>query len=163
MLGEKSLKTRSAPQRGCRYGTYARHFDTGTRMAMQPHATRYEIELDMLERRPGLSDRDAIALLRREFQLAVNASHFIALAEDDPCLVDVSRTVPQEGVARYALTLEFAERRSLSAQQTTALVHSEFVRAFNASYFLRICLDDLPTVVVARELVADEAPLRWAA
>lgn len=130
---------------------------------MDPNATRYEIELDMLERRPELSDRDAVALLRREFQMAVNASHFSALSADDPRIVDVARTVPQEGVARYAMTLEFAERRSLGAEQATALIHSEFVRAFNASYFLRISLDDLPTVAVARERVADEASLRWAA
>ena len=130
---------------------------------MDPNATRYEIELDMLERRPELSDRDAIALLRSEFQFAVNASHFIALSQDDPRLLDVSRTVPQEGVARYALTLEFAERRPMRAEQATALLHSEFVRAFNASYFLRICLDDQPVIVATREHVAEEAPLRWAA
>jgi hypothetical protein len=163
MLDEKSLKTRSAPQRGCRYGTYANDSPHGTRMAMDPNASRYEIELDMLERRPELSDGDAIALLRSEFQFAVNASHFSALSADDPRLLDVTRTVPQEGVARYTLTLEFAERRPMRADQVMALVHSEFVRAFNASYFLRICVDDLPTVAASRELVAEEAPLRWAA
>lgn len=129
---------------------------------MDPNAVRHEIELDMLERRPDLSDSDAIALLRSEFQFAVNAAHFIALSADDPRLVDVSRTIPQEGVARYALTLEFAERRPMSVEQTTELVHSEFVRAFNASCFLRICLDDLPVIVDSRERVG-AAPLRWAA
>ncbi len=129
---------------------------------MHPNAARYEIELDMLERHPGLSDSDAIALLRSEFRFAVNASHFNALSADDPRLVDVSRTVPQEGVARYALTLEFAARRPMSAGQATELVHSEFVRAFNASYFLRICLDDLPVIVDPRERIG-AAPLRWAA
>jgi hypothetical protein len=161
MLEKRSLKTRSARPRDCRYGKYANDSPNGTRMAMDRNATRFEIELDMLERRPELSDSAAIALLRSEFQFAVNASHFIALSEDDPRLVDVSRTVPQEGVARYALTLEFAERRPLSAEQASALVHSEFVRAFNASYFLRICRDDLPVIVAPREHVA--APLRWAA
>jgi hypothetical protein len=51
---------------------------------MHPTVTRYEIELDVLERRPGLGDREAIALLRSEFALALNASHFSALSAEDP-------------------------------------------------------------------------------
>jgi hypothetical protein len=133
-----------------------------SRMAMDFNAMRYEIELDVLERRPDLSDPDAIALLRSEFQLAVNASYFIALSEDDPIVTVVSRTVPQEGVARYALTLEFTERRELSEGDAIALVHSEFVRALNASHFWRICVDD-PTVTVVSRTEATPSQLRWAA
>ena len=91
MLGSKSLNTRSAPQRGCRYGTYANDSLNGTRMAMDPNATRYEIELDMLERRPELSDSAAIALLRSEFQRALNASYFWRMCSDDFRVTVVSR------------------------------------------------------------------------
>lgn len=129
---------------------------------MDPNAMRYEIELDVLERRPELRDHDAIALLRGEFQLAVNAAHFIALSEDDPIVTVASRTVPQEGVARYALALEFTERRPLSEDEAIALVHSEFVRALNASHFWRVCVEDPTVRVVARE-VASPSQLGWAA
>lgn len=130
---------------------------------MDCNATRYEIELDLLERRPGLDDRAAIALLHSEFQLALNASHFIALSADDPAVLDVSRTLPQHGVARYGLALEFVERRAMSERQAIALVHSEFQRAINASHFWRLS-DGAPTVtVVSRELAEDPAQLRRAA
>ena len=124
-------------------------------------ATRYEIELDVIERRPGLSDRDARALLRSEFRLALNASHFIALSADDPEIDVVSRTRPQEGIARYAVTLEFVPRRALSEQDSVALVRSEFQRALNASYFLHAFVEDPAIAIRSRELVVDE--LRWAA
>ena len=130
---------------------------------MHFNLTRCEIELDVLERRPDLDDREAIALLRSEFQLALNASHFVALSADDPQLVVSSRTAPQEGVARYALTLEFAARRAMSEEQATALVHSEFVRALNASHFWRVCVDDPMVTVLSRDLAASRSQLRWAA
>jgi hypothetical protein len=130
---------------------------------MDPNATRYALELDVLERHPGLSDREAIALLRSEFQLALNASHFSALSAGDPALVVLSRTVPQEGVARYSLTLEFVERRSMREHQAVALVHSEFQRAINASHFWRVCVDDPTVRVFSRETVADPVELRRAA
>ena len=60
---------------------------------MHPTVTRYEIELDVLERRPGLGDREAIALLRSEFQRALNASYFWRLCVDDPTVTIVSRVV----------------------------------------------------------------------
>ena len=124
-------------------------------------ATRYEIELDVIERTPGLGDRDAIELLRREFRLALNASHFIALSAEDPDVAVLSRTAPQEGIARYVLTMQFVPRRALSADDAIALVRSEFQRALNASYFLRAFVEDPTIAIRARELVADE--LRWAA
>ncbi|MEA2149524.1 MAG: hypothetical protein QOD69_1354 [Solirubrobacteraceae bacterium] len=130
---------------------------------MNPSAMRYEIELDVLERRPDLSDDDAIALLHSEFRLALNASHFIALSEDDPIVVVVSRSTPQEGVARYALTLEFAARRALSEAQAIALVQREFVRALNASHFWRICVEDPEVTVVSREPAVSPVALRRAA
>jgi hypothetical protein len=130
---------------------------------MDPIAMRYEIELDVLERRPDLSDDDAIALLDGEFRLALNASHFIALSEEDPVVVVLSRSIPQEGVARYALTLEFAARRALSETQAIALLHSEFTRALNASHFWRICVEDPEVTIVAREPAVGPVALRRAA
>lgn len=132
-------------------------------MAMNQHAMRYEIEIDVIERRPGLSDRDAIALLRSEFTRALNASHFIALSADDPEVTVVSRTVPQEGVARYAVELEFVERRAISEADAIALVHSEFARALNASYFSRVEAADPIVRVVARDLAVQPAELHRAA
>lgn len=121
---------------------------------MHNAVTRYEIELDVPERRPDLGDRDAIALLRSEFALALNASHFIALGADDPQIAIRSRTVTPDGVARYALTLDVVERRSLATEeQAIALVRSEFQRALNASHFLRLCVDDPTLTIVSRELV----------
>lgn len=125
-------------------------------------ATRYEIELDVIERYPGLGNHEAIALLHSEFRLAFNASHFIALSADDPHVVVHSRTHPQEGIARYDVTLEFVPRRDLPGDELAALVRSEFQRALNASYFLRVFVDDPTIAVRADELVADET-LRWAA
>jgi hypothetical protein len=131
---------------------------------MPPTVTRYEIELDVLERRPDLCDREAVALLRSEFALALNASHFIALSADDPVIVVESRTVPQEGVARYAVTLDAVERDSgATAEQAIALVRSEFQRALNASHFWRVCVDDPTVTIVSRGAVGSSSSLRRAA
>jgi hypothetical protein len=129
---------------------------------MHDNATRCEIDLDILERRPDLSDRDALELLRSEFRLAVNASHFIALSADDPQIVAASRAVGLDAIARYELTLEFVARRELEQVDAIALVRREFQRALNASYFSRVCVEDLAVTVRAGELVDDES-LRWAA
>ena len=129
---------------------------------MHPTVTRYEIELDIVERRPDLADPEAIALLRSEFALALNASHFIALSADDPTIVVQSRTVLGDGVARYALTLDAVERAGIDGEeQAIALVRSEFQRAVNASHLWRVCLDDPAITILSRELVDDA--LRWAA
>ena len=131
---------------------------------MHPTVTRYEIELDVLERRPELDDREAIALLRSEFALALNASHFIALSADDPVIAVESRSVPQEGVARYGLTLEAVERDGAAAEeQAIALLRSEFQRAFNASCFWRVCVDDPRVTIVSRATVGSPSTLRRAA
>jgi hypothetical protein len=118
---------------------------------MHPTLTRYEIELDMLERDRTLSNEQAVALLRSEFALALNASHFSAVCVADIAVAVASRTVPQEGVARYAVSLEFAERTpDLDDEQAAALLLGEFQRALNASYFWRMCSDDFRVTVVSR-------------
>jgi hypothetical protein len=118
---------------------------------MHPTLTRYEIELDMLERDRTLSNAQAVALLRSEFALALNASHFSAVCGADIAVAVASRTVPQEGVARYAVSLEFAERTpDLDDEQAAALLLGEFQRALNASYFWRMCSDDFRVTVVSR-------------
>lgn len=130
---------------------------------MHPTITRYEIELDMLERNRALSDDEAAKLLRSEFQLALNASHFSALSADDIALRVTSRRVPQEGVARYAVTLEFAERNPrLDDEQAAALLRREFQRALNASYFWRMSDEDFPVAVVSRAPVRTHVTLRAA-
>jgi len=118
---------------------------------MHPTLTRYEIELDMLERDRTLSNEQAVALLRSEFALALNASHFSAVCGADIAVAVAPRTVPQEGVARYAVSLEFAERTpDLDDEQAAALLLGEFQRALNASYFWRMCSDDFRVTVVSR-------------
>jgi hypothetical protein len=131
---------------------------------MHPTVTRYEIELDVLERRPGLGDREAMALLRSEFALAFNASHFIALSSEDPVVAIRSRVVPQEGVARYALTLDVAERDARATEeQAIALLRSEFQRALNASHFWRVCVEDPMVTIVSRAVAGSASALRRAA
>ena len=131
---------------------------------MHPTVTRYEIELDVVERRPGLGDREAIALLRSELALALNASHFIAISADDPAIVVASRTVLGDGAARYALTLDAVERPGITSdERAIALVRSEFQRAVNASHLWRVCLDDPTVTIVSRGLVDDRSTLRCAA
>jgi hypothetical protein len=118
---------------------------------MHPTLTRYEIELDMLERDRTLSNQQAVELLRSEFQLALNASHFSAVCAADIAVAVAARTVPQEGVARYAVSLEFAERTpELDDEQAAALLLGEFQRALNASYFWRMSSDDFRVTVVSR-------------
>jgi hypothetical protein len=131
---------------------------------MEPTVTRYEIELDVVERRPDLGDREAIALLRSEFALALNASHFIALSADDPAIAVRSRTVLADGAARYALTLEAVERAGITTdERAIALLRSEFQRAVNASHLWRVCLDDPTVAILSRAVVDGRSALRWAA
>jgi hypothetical protein len=129
---------------------------------MHPPVTRYEIELDVLERRPDLGDRAAIGLLRSEFALALNASHFIALSAEDPVVAVRSRAVRRDGVARYALTLDVVEREGV-AGEAIALLRSEFRRALNASHFWRVCVDDPTLTIVSRTVAGSVSSLRRAA
>lgn len=131
---------------------------------MHSTVTRYEIELDVTERRPELGDREAIALLRSEFALALNASQFIALGADDPLIALESRSVARDGIACYALTLDVVERDgSATEEQALALVRSEFQRAFNASHFSRLGVEDPTVTIVSREIVGSSSTLRRAA
>jgi hypothetical protein len=123
---------------------------------MTPTPTRYEIELDMIERNPALDDAQAIALLGSEFALALNASHFMAVCAHEIAVSVRSRSVPQEGVARYAVSLEFAERTpELEDEQAAALLCREFQRAMNASYFWRMSTDDFSVRVTSRAPAVD--------
>jgi hypothetical protein len=131
---------------------------------MHSTVTRYEIDLDVLERRPDLGDREAIALLRSEFALALNASQFIALSADDPVVMVRSRIAGRDGIARYRVTLDVAERDAgASDERAIALLRSEFQRALNASYFWRLCIDDPMLTFVSRAVAGSASPLRRAA
>ncbi len=113
---------------------------------------RYRLELDMLERDGVLGDRRARELLRSEFALALNASHFMALSAGDIEIGAIWRSVPQEGVARYAVELLLEERSpSMSDEQVAELLQREFARAQNASHFIRIASEDFRVTLVARE------------
>ena len=131
---------------------------------MQHDLIRYELQLEMLERHGALGDRAAIELLRREFTLAHNAAYFDALSAHDIAFYVLDRSTPQEGVTRFTVELELFERRPWrSDDEVTALLDRAFTNALNASYFLRVCTDDVPTVrLLARERAADAA-LRRAA
>ena len=130
---------------------------------MHPALTRYEIELDMLERNRALSNVQAVGLLRGEFQLALNASHFSVVCAGDIKVSVASRIVPQEGVARYAVSLEFAERApDVNDEQAIALLLREFQRAFNASHFWRMSSEDFRVRVVSRAPVEMRRTLRAA-
>jgi len=125
---------------------------------------RYALKLEMLEREPALSDRRAIRLLRSEFQLAINASHFMALCAEELTVHVISRSLPQEGVAAYDVVMEFEERTpELSHGQAVELLRSEFRRAVNASYFWRVSLEDIEIEVHSRRPVRRPVPMRRAA
>lgn len=120
--------------------------------------TRYEIELDMLERNSALGARQAIELLRSEFQLALNASHFVALSAEDVTFQIVSRSAPQEGVGRYELALDIVERDAGLCDDTAIeLLQREFRRALNASHFWRVCVEDFRVTVLSRTAAATYA------
>ena len=120
--------------------------------------TRYTLELDICEREGTLGNRRAIDLLRSEFALALNASYFIALSGEDIDVGAVSRSIPQAGVARYVVVLELVERApAMTDEQADELLRREFQRALNASYFQRVCREDLGVRLVARERVSTQA------
>jgi hypothetical protein len=119
----------------------------------------------MLERDASLGDEQAIELLRSEFALAQNAAHFDALTGADIELGEVTRSTPQEGVTRFAVELSLAERAGdLDDARALSLLLRAFTNALNASYFLRICTDDLVTVtLVSRAPARAVAPPSLAA
>ena len=120
-----------------------------------PPLTRYELQLDVLERNGALSDSAATALLRSEFALAINASYFSLLSNDDVAVDVLSREIPQDGVARYSVVLELDERTpNMTDEQAAELVCREFRRAQNASHFARISREDFCAKLVVREVAA---------
>jgi hypothetical protein len=125
---------------------------------MERDSMRYTLQLEMLERNDALSAREAIALLQTEFTLALNAGCFIALSASDIESRVVGRSTPQEGVTRYTVELDLEERSAqLDDEGATALVRRAFTNALNASYFLRICADDLVPVRLVSRTFADDA------
>jgi EAL domain-containing protein (putative c-di-GMP-specific phosphodiesterase class I) len=120
-----------------------------------PPSTRYELQLDVLERNGALSDYAAAKLLRSEFALALNASHFSLLSDGDIAVDVRSREIPQDGVARYTVVLELDERTpAMTDEQAAELVCREFRRALNASHFMRISDEDFCAKLIVRELAA---------
>lgn len=116
--------------------------------------TRYWLELDMLERDAALGDRAGADLLRSEFALALNASYFMALSGGDIEIGAVERSVPQEGVVRYAVELLLEERASsCTDEQVAERLQREFARAQNASHFIRIASEDFDVILASRERV----------
>lgn len=116
--------------------------------------TRYRIEMDVLERDATLGNSRAVALLRSEFALALNASYFMTLSAGDIEIGAIWRSTPQEGVARYAVEVLLAERTpSASDEQIAELLHREFALAQNASHFIRVSTDDFRVRLTAREHV----------
>lgn len=127
----------------------------------QDDTTRYSLELDMLERHDTLSDRHAVELLRSEFALALNASYLMALSAGDIHVGEISRSVPQEGVARYRVELTFDERApAMTDEQAGEMVQREFARAQNASHFLRIAREDFDVTLAERTCAAAHETLR---
>ena len=127
--------------------------------------TRYDVQLEMLERHSALGDRAAMNLLRSEFALAQNAAYFDALAVEDIDIDVLSRSTPQEGVTRYVIALRVSERDpQLADEQVAGLLRRAFTDALNASYFLRACTDDDMTLeLLSRAPVESAVELRRAA
>lgn len=124
---------------------------------------RYRLELDMIERDAALGNERAIELLRSDFALAINAAHLLALSPADIDVRVLSRWIPQEGVARYIVSLELVERTPrMTDEQAAELLHREFRRAQNAGYFRRIAAEDFSVRLVAREPVVTHAALHAA-
>jgi hypothetical protein len=125
--------------------------------------TRYSLELDMLERDGTLGDRRAVELLRSELALALNAAYFVALSAADIRVGAITRSIPQEGAARYAVEFLLHERRpSMTDAQAAELVGRAFALAHNASHFLRISGGEMSVRLVGREPVGSPAALRAA-
>lgn len=126
---------------------------------MERDLMRYTLKLEMLERNRSLSDDQAIALLHGEFALALNAARFDVLTASDVAVEVVSRSTPQEGVTRYVVELELEERASeQDDEQALALLRRAFQNALNASFFLRVCVDDAVSIeLISRTPVAARA------
>jgi hypothetical protein len=128
-----------------------------------PPTTRYSLELDLLERDGTLGNRRAVALLRSELALALNAAYFVALSAGDIRVGAITRMPPREGVARYAVEFLLQERRpSMTDEQVAELVARAFALAHNASHFLRISGGEMSVRLVGRDRARSPAALRAA-
>ncbi|MDP2710576.1 MAG: hypothetical protein Q8O56_05100 [Solirubrobacteraceae bacterium] len=111
----------------------------------------YTLRLELHERGDAISDEQAIGLLHGDFALALNASRFDALSADDIEVSVVSRSPTRDGRTRYDLELRLRERtRDLDDERALALLRRAFTDALNASYFLRVCDDDLTVDLISR-------------
>ena len=125
---------------------------------MERDRKRYVVQLEILERNAALSDRQAIELLHAELALANNAARFDSLSGDDIAFEVVSRTSPQEGVARYDVELVLRERDpGLDDAGAQELLRRAFQDACNASFFLRICTDEPKPALVSRAPASEHA------
>ncbi len=125
---------------------------------------RYALQLEMLERNADLDDGAAISLLRSELALAQNAGYFDDLTAEDLELGAISRSRPQEGVARYGVDLLLGERiEGLDDDGALTLVRRAFADALNASYLLKVCTDDQITVTLVSRGPSAQAPVSSAA
>ncbi|HWI07895.1 MAG TPA: hypothetical protein VNT54_10305 [Solirubrobacteraceae bacterium] len=130
---------------------------------MDHDTTRYRIELEMLERETALANPRAIELLRSELALALNASYLMALSGGDIQVGAIWRTVPRDGVGRYAVELLLEERRpQMSDDEVSRLVQRELQHAQNASHFLRIAREDFTARLIVRERIVTHEALRAA-
>jgi hypothetical protein len=131
---------------------------------MNHHDTiRYRLELAMLERDGALGNRRAVALLRSELALALNAAYFVALSAEDIHVGAIRRSISQDGVARYAVEFLLGERRpSMTDEQAAELVTRAFALAQNASHFLRLAAGDVGVRLVGREALGRPVALRAA-
>jgi hypothetical protein len=131
---------------------------------MERDLIRYVVQLEMLERHAALADSEAIALLCSELALAQNAGRFDGFAVDDIDFEVLSRSAPQEGVTRYDVQLRLEEREPAGDdEQALVRLRRAFTGALNASYFLRVCTDDIRLELVSRAPAAAPAPLPRAA
>jgi hypothetical protein len=60
----------------------------------QEGVTRYCLHLVLEERDPGLDDEGALALIRRAFTDALNASYFLRLCTDDNVMLELVSRAP---------------------------------------------------------------------
>ncbi|MDP2711498.1 MAG: hypothetical protein Q8O56_09790 [Solirubrobacteraceae bacterium] len=74
--------------------------DVQARERLQERIARYTVLLELDESMPELTDQQTSELLRRELQRALNASHFIRIADDDLQVVLVAR---EHADRRFAL------------------------------------------------------------
>lgn len=122
---------------------------------MERDVIRYALQLEMLERDGDLGETAASALLRSELALAQNAGLFDELTPADFAVDAVSRSTPQEGVTRYAVELLLEERHAgLDDDDAAEALRRAFADALNASYFLRVCTDDLIGVTLVSRVPA---------